>query len=422
MDQTSNHVLARTIVEAANQRELELSIPSEVTEVAGSGLSARVDGQTVAVGRLDWLLDGKPEPDEIAAFRSHMSRLAPTAVYVAIDGEVRAAITFDDKVRPDAVTTVRALRRFGVSRIVMATGDQPVVARSVGRAVDVDEVLAECTPSEKVEALERLRARGVTAMVGDGINDAPALAAADIGVAMGARGATASSEAADVVLMVDRLERLVDAIGIAQRSRRIAAESVAIGMGLSVAAMMVASFGLIAPIVGALIQEGIDVVAMANSLRALGGKTPARKGPRISPELSQRLRHDHDHLMPRLDSIRDAADRLDMVPPAEARRELEEIGALLVDEILPHEQQDEDEIYPEVSTVLPGDDPMATMSRTHREIFHLIDIYRRQVHDLPPGGLDQDDVRDLRRTLYGLHAILRLHFDQEEELYLSLQD
>jgi P-type E1-E2 ATPase len=226
VDQTSSHVLARTIVEAARQRNLELAIPTDVREVAGSGVSAKAEGRTVAVGKLSWLLGEGPEPAQIAAFRRRMSRVSPTAVSVSIDGQVNAAMTFDDRIRPDAVTTIRALRRIGVTRVVMATGDQPVVARSVGMAIGADQVLSECTPREKVDALEELRTTGTTTMVGDGINDAPALAVADVGVAMGARGATASSEAADVVLMVDRLERLVDAIGIAQRSRRIAVESV----------------------------------------------------------------------------------------------------------------------------------------------------------------------------------------------------
>ena len=374
----------------------------------------------MAVGRLDWLLDGEPEPAEVAAFRRRMSRVAPTAVYVAVDGVVTAAITSDDKLRPDAVSTIRALRRAGVNRIVMATGDHPVVAQSVAIAIDVDEVLAESTPRDKVEALEELRARGTTVMVGDGINDAPALAAADIGVAMGARGATASSEAADVVLVVDRLQRLVDAIAIARRSRRVAVESVILGMGLATVAMGFAAWGVITPIVGALLQEAIDVASMANSLRALGGKIPTEAGPRIPPELSAQLRAEHDHLMPKLDLIRDAADRLDSFGHAEARDSLERVLAFLVDEILPHEAKDESEVYPQVSSVLPGDDPMALMSRGHREIFHLIDVFRAQMSDLAPDGPDPADIRDLRRTLYGLHAVLRLHFDQEEELYTAL--
>jgi heavy metal translocating P-type ATPase len=422
VDQTSAHVLARAIVDAAHQRNLVLELPTEVTEVAGSGVSAKVDGREVAVGKLRWLLDDSLEPEEITAFRRRIERLAPTAIYVAIDGRVAAAMVFDDQVRSDAAYTVRALRRLGVSRVAMATGDQPVVARAVAFAIGVDDVLAEATPRDKVETLGELQLRGITTMVGDGINDAPALAAADVGVAMGARGATASSEAADVVLVVDRLQRLVDAIGIAQRSRRIALESVVIGMGLSLGAMSLAAFGLLAPLAGALIQEGIDVIAILNALRALGGKTPSQKGPKLPLELSRRLRSEHDRLIPRLDGIRDAADVLDSVPPSDALRILNETESFLVEEILPHEAADEIEIYPRLTEILPGSDPMATMSRTHREIFHLVDSLRRHIGDMPPEGPEPADITDLQRILYGLHAILRLHFDQEEEVYLSLQE
>lgn len=422
VDQTSNHVLARAIVDAAHRRDLDLKMPLDVTEVPGAGVSAKVGANSVSVGKLDWLLDGRPERVEIIAARRRLMRFAPLSVYVAIDGEVAAALTFDDTIRPDAASTIRSLRRLGVERIVMATGDHPVAARSVGMAIDVDQVLAQSTPQEKVDALEELRGRGITAMVGDGINDAPALAAADVGVAMGARGATASSEAADVVLIVDRLQRLVDAIGIAKRSRSIAVQSVVIGMSLSLVAMVAASFGLLVPIAGALLQEAIDVIAISNALRALAGKTPSQTGPKISSELSARLREEHDDLMPKLDSIRDTADLFDATGPPETMIALAQVRSLLVDEILPHEAEDERVIYPQVSAVLPGDDPMAVMSRTHREIFHLVDVFERQLADLPESGPEPADLSDLRRTMYSLHAILRLHFDQEEELYFTLQE
>jgi heavy metal translocating P-type ATPase len=422
VDQTSSHVLARAIVDAAHERGLRLDLPADVTEVPGSGVMAKVGASGVMVGKLDWLLEGDGESEEIASFRRRLSRIAPLAVYLALDGEVRAALTFDDAIRPDAANTIRALRRLGVRRVVMATGDHPTVARSVGAAINVDRVLAECTPREKVEALDDLKREGITTMVGDGINDAPALAGADVGVAMGARGATASSESADVVLMVDRLQRLVDAIGIAQHARRIAVQSVVIGMSLSLGAMVVASFGLLAPIAGAMLQEAIDVVAILSALRALTGKAPTQTGPKLPPELSARLRAEHDELIPRLSSIQDTADLLDTMTPSESIAALRSIEALLVNEVLPHESEDEKVIYPQLSMVLPGEDPMATMSRTHREIFHLVDLYQRQLADMGDDGPDPADLVDLRRVLYSIHAILRLHFEQEEELYFALQE
>jgi heavy metal translocating P-type ATPase len=420
IDQSSNHVLARSIVEAARDRSLTLDLPFDITETAGAGVTGRVGDSEVSVGKLDWLLQGEPEPAEITAARRRMVRQSPLSVYVAVDGIVVGALTFADTIRPDAASTIRLLRRLGIERVVMATGDHPDTARSVGLAINVDQVLARVTPQEKVDALRDLQASGITTMVGDGINDAPALAAADVGVAMGARGATASSEAADVVLVVDRLDRLADAIGIAQRSRMIAIQSAAIGMGLSLIAMGAATIGLLTPIVGALVQEGIDVIAITNALRALVGKTPAQTGPRISPELSRQLRAEHEILIPKLDSIRDTADLLGDMSPADALTSLVGIRALVVDEIIPHEGHDEEVIYPQVAAVLPGEDPMALMSRTHREIFNLADLLQHQIDDLPPEGPGPEDVSDMRRTLYSLHAILRLHFDQEEELYFSL--
>ncbi len=420
-DQVSTHVLARSIVDAARERHLDFPMPEEVTEEHGSGIAAKFGEQEVAVGKLSWILDGSPEPPEVARFRSRVTKVSPTVVYVSIDGGIAGALVFDDQVRPDAAYTIRALRRSGVEKVVMATGDHPVVARSVAMAIGVDDILAEATPEEKVLVLSDLQRTGITAMVGDGINDAPALASADVGVAMGARGATASSEAADVVLVVDRLQRLVDAIGIAQRSRRIAVESVVIGMGLSFVAMGAAAFGLLVPLVGALAQEVIDLIAITNSLRALRGKSPTRQGPSLPAELSEQLRVEHEHLIPQLDRLRGVADALDTQTPDDGLRSLREIEAFLVDEILPHEANDETEIYPHLTEILPGDDPLAMMSRAHREIFHLVELFSRQVAELPPTGPEQADIRDLCRTLYGLHAILRLHFDQEEELYASLE-
>ncbi|MEX1091873.1 MAG: heavy metal translocating P-type ATPase [Acidimicrobiia bacterium] len=420
VDQVSSHVLARSIVEAARERRLEFSMPESASEQHGAGVSANLDGHEVAVGKLAWILDGSPEPDAITVFRRRVGKVSPTVVYISIDGAIAGALVFDDQVRADAAYTIRALRRTGVKKVVMATGDHPLVARSVGMAIGVDDILAEATPEEKVLLLEDLQRSGTTAMVGDGINDAPALAAADVGVAMGARGATASSEAADVVLVVDRLQRLVDAIEIAQRTRRIATESVIIGMGLSLVAMGFATFGLLAPIVGALVQEAIDVIAILSSLRALVGKSQTQNGPRLPAELSDQLRIEHQRLIPQLDRLRRVADALDSQSPAGGLRSLRDVEQFLAEDILPHEASDETEIYPRMTEILPGDDPMATMSRAHREIFHLVDLFQRQVADLPAGGPEPTDITDLRRTLYGLHAILRLHFDQEEELYASL--
>ena len=162
-----------------------------------------------------------------------------------------------------------ALRRGGISRILLATGDRAAVAERVTQGLGLDGLRAGLSPDQKVLLVLTERKNGPVMMVGDGVNDAPALAAADVGVAMGARGAAASAEAADVVLLVDLIERLGQGIEIARASRRIALESVVAGIGLSVLGMVAAAFGYLTPVEGALLQEVIDVAVILNALRAL---------------------------------------------------------------------------------------------------------------------------------------------------------
>jgi heavy metal translocating P-type ATPase len=279
LDEVSPHVLAGAIVAGARERGLALSFPTEVSERFGTGIRGRVEGRAVAVGKLAWARDGAQGDGALPAraeeVRRETAAQGASNVFVGIDGRLAGALVLDDPIRPDSASTLAALRRLGVERIVMVTGDHEDVARRVGAEAGADEVLSECSPEEKVEAVRRETARegrrGEVVMVGDGVNDAPALAAAGVGVALGARGATASSEAADVVLLVDRLDRLADALAISQRARRIAVQSVLAGMGLSLAGMLAAAAGYLPPLAGALFQEGIDVAVILNALRALGG-------------------------------------------------------------------------------------------------------------------------------------------------------
>ena len=191
------------------------------------------------------------------------------SVAVAVDGFVAGVILLQDQLREDARTTLDALRAAGIERIVLASGDMDHIAQTVGRSLGVDEILGDLTPEGKVIAVRREAATRPVMMVGDGVNDAPALAAAEVGVAMGARGAAASSEAASVVLLVDELYPLATALNIARRTRAIALQSVFIGLGLSIAGMIVAAFGYLPPVQGALLQEAIDVAVILNALRAL---------------------------------------------------------------------------------------------------------------------------------------------------------
>ena len=425
LDQVSQHVLAAAVVRAARERGLPLSFPAGVTERPGQGIRGVVDGRRVALGKLSWICPEGPEGSPSAGVRRVRRRTAldgSSSVFVAVDGEAAGALILHDPVRPDSPQALRSLRRAGIDRVVLVTGDHPEVAETVGAGIGADLVLAERSPEEKVDAVLAERTWGPAVMVGDGINDAPALAAADVGVAMGARGATASAEAADVVIIVDRLDRLGEALAVARRSRAIAVQSVVAGMGLSLAAMLFAAAGYLPPVAGALLQEAIDVAVILNALRALGGGR--RPHPQTAGEgLSRQYRAEHGMLLPDVDRLRAAADHLDELPAHAAKHELADLRRFLEERLLPHEQTEDATVYPLVARAIGGEDPTAAMSRAHLEIAHLVRLFGRLVDELPAGELEPlapDDLRDLRRILYGLHAILRLHFAQEDEQYLPL--
>ncbi len=424
LEQLSPHVLAASIVGGARERGAELVLPEGVVEVPGSGVSGRVGGRAVLAGTPDYASGGNGLPGWARDVRRRVSLEGATSVFVAVDGALVGALVLDDPIRPETPRVIRSLRRAGVRRTVMVTGDHYGVADMVAAAIGVDSVLAERTPADKVDAVtgERADADGILVMVGDGINDAPALAAADVGVAMGARGATASSEAADVVITVDRLDRLPEAILIARRSRQIAIQSVVVGMGLSMGAMLFAMTGALPPVAGALLQEAIDVIVILNALRALSGGL--EKTPRIPgwTEISIRLRNEHRELAAPMTRIRTLADGLGSLSPEQARDELNAVLTFLTGTLIPHEEGEDREIFPLLANAVGNDDVTAALHRTHTEIFHLIRFMDRLVAEIPDEGPGPEDLTDLRRVLYGLDAILRLHMAQEEELYVALGD
>jgi len=256
----SAHVLAGAIVDEAARRGLVLPEATRVTEEVAAGLRGLVDGTEVAVGKLEFA--------ETNA-QSNWPALAAgeTAVFVSRAGALIGRVVLTDKVREESASTMAQLRKLGVARTLMLSGDAIDTARKVATAVGIDDVRAGLLPIDKVEAVRALRPRPVM-MVGDGVNDAPVLAVADVGVAMGARGATAASESADVVVLVDDLGLVPEVVAIAQRTVRVAYQSIGIGIGLSVALMLIASFGVLPAIIGAALQELVDVITILNSLRA----------------------------------------------------------------------------------------------------------------------------------------------------------
>jgi heavy metal translocating P-type ATPase len=281
LDQASAHVLAEALVETARGRGLDLDLPTGVEETPGQGISGRVDDRDVAVGRLGWL---EHERGVALDERAHAALARGTdpgevRVPVAVDGRLEAVLHLADPLREDAPEMVADLRGSGVDSVTLITGDDHDVASLIAADAGIDDFEASCTPERKLEIV-RARQReddGAVVMVGDGVNDAPALALADVGVAMGARGATAASESADAVLTVDRIDRVADSIRIGRRALRIARQGILAGMGLSAIAMGFAAFGYIAPVAGALLQEVIDVGVILNALRVLrpGPEEPA---------------------------------------------------------------------------------------------------------------------------------------------------
>lgn len=419
VDQLSPHVLAEAIVSEARARHLSLTLPQDVVEEPGRGVTATVDGQRIEMGKR-----AQP-PAEAGWARAALSRatLDGAAIsWLTVDGELTGAVLLRDPLRRDAPRTLRRLRAAGLRRLVMLTGDRVEPAQEIGTVLGLDEVRAEQTPADKVTAVRAERDREITVMVGDGVNDAPALAAATVGVAMGSRGATASSEAADIVLTTDRLDRLADAMEIARRARHIAVQSAMVGMSLSLVAMAVAAVGWLPPAAGALLQEGIDITVIVNALRALRPQpagnvvlTPDTEG------LLHRFAAEHDELRDTLALLRDAAELLTSGVTPQALDALRRAHRFLLERLLPHERAEETQLYPALAEPLGSTEATAPMSRMHAEIERLS---RRLGTHLEladaAGGLGTEQIDDLLACLYGLFTVLRLHFVQEEENYFAL--
>ena len=393
-------------------------------EVPGQGIRGIVGGHRVAVGKAAWAgVTGSPRWAKTARRRARLD--GALTVFVAADGQPAGVLVLDDPVRPDAGRTIRALRRGGINRIVMVTGDRAEVAETVGAVIGVDEVLAERTPAEKLDAVRVEHAPGADDHGRRRHQRRARAGAGRRGCGHGRpRAPPPRREAADAVLTVDRLDRLGEVTALARRTQRIARQSVLAGMAMSLAAMGAAAAGLLPAVWGALLQELIDVAVILNALRALQpGRRPAPAWPprtRRSPGAS---RPSMSPSGPASSQLRAAADALGLQParrghgpgphgPPAAHRADRAARA----------GRGSSELYPALDRLLGGTDPTATMSRAHAEIAHQIRRLGQLLDDIGAGPPDDVDVADLRSLLYGLHAILRLHTAQEDESYLSLGD
>ena len=417
LEQASHHVVAGAIVQAAIERGLPLKTPREVSETMGSGLRGIIEGQRVSAGSHDMIFHRQPVPQWALRAMRRASWRSALVVFVAIEKRPIGALLLADELRSETPHAIRILREAGVARIVMVTGDRAAAAQTIGAALDLDSVLAERVPSDKVDAVRAEQRLNPTVMVGDGINDAPALACADVGIALGARGASASSEAADVVVLADRLDRVGEVIVIAQRARRIAIESILVGMGLSTLAMLAALAGWLVPVPAAILQEVIDVAVILNALRALQPARSSRVRRTLPATTGRDLMGRHVALIRNLDHLRSIADALDDATPESAAALIEQADSVVQEQVVEHERNDEGVVYPKLAKVLADSHGLSAMSRAHREILHLARLLARIAEDLRSEKIDRYLIRDAQRVVEAIEALVRIHTAQEEDIY-----
>lgn len=256
-EQESSHILARSLL-AYKDTPKKLKEVSDLAEVTGSGVKAIIEGKEIRVGKPAFV-----SPQKIEKI------VDQTTIYISQDEVFLGYITFTDTIRPEAKKTMEELRKLNVNHLLMVTGDHQKVADTIAKDVGITEVYAECLPQDKIDVIKKIPASNrPVIMIGDGVNDAPSLAIADVGIAMGAHGATAASETADAVILKDDLEKVSTAVKISKDTMKIAKQSVLIGILICTILMLIASTGIIPALFGAVLQEVVDTVSILSSLRA----------------------------------------------------------------------------------------------------------------------------------------------------------
>jgi heavy metal translocating P-type ATPase len=266
LEQHSNHVLASAVLNAAQKKNLKFAKAKHISESAGHGLSATLKGTSVLVGRLGFM----EEQNVTLPPKFAQASIRQTAAYVAVDGHLVGVLTFKDELRDESKGLLKTLQRLGIKHTLMITGDNKTAAGAIAKRLGITDVTAEALPADKLFALEAVKERPVV-FVGDGVNDAPVLTSADVGIALGARGSTAASESADIVILQDDISLVGEALITARRTFSIAKQSILIGIAMSVGLMFIFFGGHFSPLLGAVVQEVVDVVVIFNALRARAG-------------------------------------------------------------------------------------------------------------------------------------------------------
>jgi heavy metal translocating P-type ATPase len=265
LEQNSNHILAKAVIDEAEKKKLKIPKAKNVREVSGHGLIGTLSSKTVIMGKMNFA----KEKNIALPKNFKQSEITGTASFVALNNEVIGMIEFADEVRQESKSMLARLKRLGIKHTLMVTGDNKKTASAIAKQLHISEVKADCLPADKLLAIENIQHKPV-AFVGDGVNDAPVLTASDVGIALGARGSTAASETADVVIMLDDISKVSDGIYIAKNTLKVAKQSILIGISMSIVLMLVYSTGRFSPASGAAIQELVDITVILYALRAHG--------------------------------------------------------------------------------------------------------------------------------------------------------
>jgi heavy metal translocating P-type ATPase len=269
VEQYSGHLLGQTVVEEASLRDIQIPVATGVYEDPGRGVSGTIEGKSVIVGARSLITDAIFDARRGIQALDRRDQNESLRAYVAVDGRLAGIIEYADQIRPGMRAMVQRLSDAGVKHVLLLSGDRDDNVREVASALGIGKSRGDLLPQDKVDAIRDLMERGESVlMVGDGTNDAPALSAATVGVALASHGRGIATESAGAILLADEPARIVDAIQISRRTMRIARQSIFVGVGLSSAGMIAAAAGFIAPVTGAMIQEGIDLAVIVNALRA----------------------------------------------------------------------------------------------------------------------------------------------------------